>query len=389
MQDLMIPVNSDGPMHLPAHLAGLGLGVGQQLMATIGDSRNRIGLKGSRFRQVINGQEVGVWDENYLDVIIVGVVPTNSRIFYEGRYQQGGDNQPPTCYSVDDITPADDVKNKQSDKCATCPQNIKGSRTTEGGQATKACGYFRRIAILLPGDSTLYYIDVKAMGLFGESHANVNRFSLNDYAKFLSSRGVDASVLVTRLSFDTDQSVPKLLFKPERYITEDEASMVMELSRGNEIQEYLTINMKTVDISQEVSPDASAEEVAEPEAPAPTPARQAPPAARTAPQAAPRPAPATQAAPQPRPAPAATQAAPAQRPAAAPAPRQAAPAARAAAPAQRQAAPAQRQAAPARQPVTIDNGVVQPATAPAPATRAQPVEVATGEVGDILAELGL
>lgn len=309
---------------LPAHLQGQGLGVGTALMAAIGDMRNRIGLKGNRFRQIVQGQEVGVFDENYLDVIIVGVVPSLSRLFYKDKYKNSGDNSPPTCYSVDNVTPADDVKQKQNPICGTCQQNVKGSAFTEDGYATKACGYFRRLVVMLPGDVSLYTLDVKSMGLFGESQKERGLFNLNEYAKFLNNNGVDASVLITRLSFDTEQSVPKLMFKALCYISESEVIDVKQVSEGGQIEEYLLINMKTVDLSgEQVLTDETGDDV---EAEQPeiqqAPVRQAPPA-QTAPttrQAAPT-RPATTAP---------AQTAPARQPA----------------PAQRQTAPVQRQQAP-------------------------------------------
>lgn len=375
----------DQPSQLPAHLQGIGIGVSQQLMAAIGDVRNRIGMKGNRFRQILQGKEMGVFDENYLDIILVGVVPTVSRIFYEGAYSATGKNKGPSCYSVDSNDgPPPDVKHPQSVKCADCPQNVKGSKIAENGMATKACGYFRRIAFFLAGDTegVMYYADVKAMGLFGDSNKSLNKFNMNDYAKVLQSRGIDASVLVTRLSFDTDSSVPKLYFQPLRYISPEEAAVVMRLAEGEEIKAYLEINMNTVDISAEQAADeAPAEEVAQPAAPAP--------------QAAPKP----QQAPQ--------QAAPAPQQAQAPKPQ---------APAQ--AAPARPQQAPAQRTTTVqvDSGVQAPAQQAAkpqsvqqpaqarpqaPAQQAAPKPVVTqpapvvqevtsdAELNDILAELGM
>lgn len=370
MSNELAIVAGGGPLSLPAHLQGVGLGTTQNLMAAIGDSRNRIGLKGNRFRQVINGQEVGVWEENYLDVIIVGVVPTVSRLYYAGKYKQGGDNAPPTCYSVDNIVPNDDVIQKQSPKCETCPQNIKGSRVTDDGHQTKACGYFRRMAVILPGDTTLYYVDIKAMGLFGDSYKQLNKFSMNDYAKYLNTHGVDASVLVTRLSFDTDHSVPKLLFQPLRFLDVDEAAAVRQIGEGNEVQEYLTINMKTVDISQEqAAPDT---DVPEPDA-----TQAAPAAAPAAAQARPQAAPATQAAPKPTPAQRPAQAAPQQ--AAKPAPK----------PVAKPGPGKLVQPAKAVEGVLVDNNVAQP-TKQAPATQVAAQEISSdNELADLLADLDL
>lgn len=289
--------NASSSANLPAHLQGLGLGTTQSLMAIIGDQLNRIGLKGCRFRQFVAGNEVGIWEENFLDVIIVAVVPTLSRIYYAGKFKQSGDNDPPTCYSPDNVAPPLDLATRQSDACATCPQNIKGSKVTDEGMETKACGYFRRLVVMLPGDPTLYRIDVKAQGLFGDSHDKLNKYSLNDYAKFLNARGVDASLLVTRLTFDTDISTPKLLFSPTRYITQEEAADVQSFVNSKTLEDYLAISFKTIDLSKETpAPEADV-----PAAAAPTVQAQA------APQTQPQRAAATSAPQTARPTPTATQ----------------------------------------------------------------------------------
>ena len=241
--------------HLPAHLQGYDSGLSKTLMEAVGTALNRIGTKGSRFRQIVRGVEEGVWEENYLDVIIVGAVETVSRRFYPSTYQQGGDNAPPSCYSVDGVVPAADVKLKQADKCQQCPQNIKGSKTSDNGVKAKACSYFRRLVVMLAGDpeGIIYRLDVTAMGLFGESHEKEQRYALNDYSKALANRHMDAGAVVTRLSFDTDQSVPKLLFQPLRYISEQDVACINAIHGTGELPAYLDVSMKTVDISGETA----------------------------------------------------------------------------------------------------------------------------------------
>lgn len=248
-----LALNLNQALQLPAHLQGTELNVSAGLLATVGMGGNRIGLKGNRFRQIINGKEEGVWDENYLDVIIIGAVPHISRVFYEGVYQQDVKTAP-TCYSADGVAPPDDVKNKQSTKCDICPQNQKGSKIVNG-QKLKACAYFQRLVIMLAGDpeGVKYTLDVKAMGIFGESHANVNKFNIRDYTKLLANRGADVATLVTRLSFDTDESVPKLLFAPQRFINAEELEVVQASVGTPELENMLKINMTTVDFSGEVT----------------------------------------------------------------------------------------------------------------------------------------
>ena len=254
MSNDMILSNTNA-FQLPAHLQGANVNVSEGFLATIGTGGNRIGLKGSRFRQIVNGKEEGVWDENYLDVIILGAVPAISRIFYEGAYEQDTKTAP-NCYSADGIAPADDVKNKQAEKCATCPQNQKGSKIANG-QKVKACGFFQRVVLMLAGDTEgmTYTLDIKSMGIFGESHPNINKYNIRDYTKLLANRGADMGMVVTRLSFDTDSSVPKLLFSAARFVEPEELAVVQMKVASEEVKRLLQINMSTVDLSGEVDGD--------------------------------------------------------------------------------------------------------------------------------------
>ena len=232
---------------LPAHLQGVNLGITTQLKQGMFTGGNRIGLRNSRFRLIVAGVEEGIIEENYLDVIFLSAAPAVSRVYYKDAYKQG-ENAPPVCFSADGIVPHNDVKQKQSDKCATCPMNIKGSKVSDG-QKYKACGYFRRVVVMLAGDvedKRVFKLDVKGQGIFGDSSAAAK--SLNDYIKALDTRGVDAGQVVTRIKFDLDASVPKLLFAPQRYIDSDELAVVQDLIVSDEVKNMAEVSMSTVDL---------------------------------------------------------------------------------------------------------------------------------------------
>ena len=244
---------------LPAHLQGVNLGITTQLKQGMFTGGNRIGLRNSRFRLIVAGVEEGIIEENYLDVIFLSAAPAVSRVYYKDAYKQG-ENAPPVCFSADGIVPHNDVKQKQSDKCATCPMNIKGSKVSDG-QKYKACGYFRRLVVMLAGDvedKRVFKLDVKGQGIFGDSSAAAK--SLNDYIKALDTRGVDAGQVVTRIKFDLDASVPKLLFAPQRYIDSDELRVVQDLIVSDEVKNMAEVSMATVDLSSEDAGDAGSEE---------------------------------------------------------------------------------------------------------------------------------
>lgn len=281
----MIVLNA--PMQLPAHLAGVNLGVTDKLMEGIFQGGDRIGLKGSRFRLIVNGKEEHVREENYLDVILLNAAPAVSRAYYAQAYKQG-ENQAPACYSADGIVPCADAKSIQNDKCATCPQNIKGSKIADGNQY-KACGYFRRLVIMLAGDTEhrrVYKLDVKSQGLWGEGakfNDGSEAFALNEYLKAVSNRGLDLGLVVTRLSFDTNSSTPKLLFRPSRFVDAAELTAVQSLVGTDEVVKLAEVTMATVDLSGE-EPTAGDTQQEATQAPA---AQTATPVAQTATQAAP------------------------------------------------------------------------------------------------------
>ena len=273
----------DQPANLPTHLQGFNSGISKDLMLG-GIGRNRIGLKGNRFRLIVSGQEEAVLEQTSLEVIIVGAAPGVSRLYFEGSYSED-EKVRPVCYSPDGVTPGADVTHPQSIKCANCPQNQKGSKITQDGTKTKACGYLKRLAVVLVGDDQhrLFQLDGKAMTIFGDGEPNRNLFTLNEYAKKLNTRGYDVAHLVTKLSFDISSSVPKLYFSPVRTITPDEAVWVQDIVNSEDVKLITTISAIT-DASDTATEEPAAAPVAAPApAPAPTPAPQA---AKPAPVAA-------------------------------------------------------------------------------------------------------
>lgn len=305
--DLMIM--GDGPMSLPAHLQGVDTGVSKALLSGMFVGGNRIGLKNSRFRLIVGGQEEGIIEENYLDTILLNAAPAVSRVFYAGAYQQGV-NVPPTCYSADGVAPPQDLPGKQSDKCMNCPQNVKGSKISDGHKY-KACGFFRRLVLMLAGDiddRRVYKLDAKAGSLWGDNSPTAK--NLNDYIKSLETRGVDAGHVVTRMSFNLEASVPTLVFRPFRYVTPEELDAVRDLVVSDEVVRLAEVSFATLDTSNEEPTAELPTAQTQQEAPQQAPVQAATPVAQTVQTARPaqtvqRPTPVT------RPAPVVQRAAPA------------------------------------------------------------------------------
>jgi hypothetical protein len=206
---------------LPSHLRRGQLS--ETTKALMGTGNKRISIEGGSFRLVVGGQEVAVKEERYMNVIVVRAAEHNSRTFYEGTYVKGSKAKP-TCWSDDSITPHDDVKNPQSNTCATCPQNIKGSAAQGEG---RACRYQRRMAVLLENDvhGDIYALSIPAASIFDNGEGR--KMGLQQYARFLGGHGIDINAVVTEMRFDTSATAPKLNFSAVRPLEEAEWNTVV------------------------------------------------------------------------------------------------------------------------------------------------------------------
>jgi len=221
---------------------------------SLGDeSAPRISLKGSMFRFIEKGKEVGVHPSRELEVVIVGSTANVGRVFYKQAYDPSG-KAAPDCYSKDGKTPAADAKEKQSAKCAGCPQDTKGSGKSIGGKQTKACAYKKRIVVAPTDLSKVYALDVSAQSLFDDGNPAQNQFGLKGYIEYLRQgrpglpNGVDPRIIKTKVSFDTNSSVPKLFFGiagPNAWLTQEQMLKAHEVSQSEEVQNIIDEGVAT------------------------------------------------------------------------------------------------------------------------------------------------
>ena len=229
--------------------------------ALMGNSNKRISIEGGSFRLIVGGQEVAVKEERYMNVIMLRAADTNTRTFYEGTYVKGSKAKP-ACWSSDSVSPHEDVKNPQSSKCATCPQNIKGS----GQNDSRACRFQRRLAVLLENDihGDIYAMSIPAASIFDNGEGR--KMGLQQYARFLGGHGIDVNAVMTEMRFDTNATAPKLTFSAVRPLEEEEYNTVLE--RKDEQFAIDAVTMTVSQLDEVVEPAAE-----ETQAPAPQPAR--------------------------------------------------------------------------------------------------------------------
>jgi pyruvate/2-oxoglutarate dehydrogenase complex dihydrolipoamide acyltransferase (E2) component len=204
-----------GDLAIPDYLKG----VDNITRALAGSAGKSISIKGSVWRMVVGGEEVSQAESRALEVVVLGAALKTHRTYYEGAYEEGKDT-PPVCWSADGVAPNEEVpeETRQSNSCATCPQNIAGS----GRDNSRACRYSRRLAVALANDITgnIYRLQLPATSLFGKPEGG--KMPLDAYAKFLAGHQVPITGVVTEMKFDTAAAVPTVRFRAVRPLTRPE-----------------------------------------------------------------------------------------------------------------------------------------------------------------------
>ena len=235
-----------------------------------GESTNRLSIKGMRFRLVVAGQEK-VLDQNYIDAVVVNAIPHVSRVWFKGAYNPEAETTGPTCRSRDGIKPDGDIPladRGHPTACAACSNNIKGSGTNGTG---KACSYKKRVVLIAASDlrdgvqPLPYAFDVNAMTIFGDGRPEEQKYSLQEYFKILAAprngapSGIPVQCLVTRLSFDTSASVPKLFLSPSpgepasgyaSFLTSEQLAKVTELAKTEAVIRMLNEELVGAPVSE-------------------------------------------------------------------------------------------------------------------------------------------
>jgi hypothetical protein len=312
---------------LPAHIAE----INEQSNIVPRQQIDTLSFRGKVWRVTADGDENVVLGKDgdpvqSVKVIVLDYNKARSRSFYPPYVE--GQSKPPICWSNDGVAPDNDVQEKQSPTCATCPNAVKGSKITDAGKQTTACAQFKR-AVVVPAavpDFKPLLVKIPQTSMWDKDNKENEQkgfYAFDQYMDMLKSRGVNhTAAVVTKVKFDPRTAYPKLLFAADGWLPEQIAPNIKRQLSEN--KEKIDALMKVVDLSEAAplapSPDEYTAPAAQAAAPAPAAAQAAPVAPAQAAPAAPaaaaaRPRPASPRARAAAPAPAAAAA-----PAAAPAP---------------------------------------------------------------------
>lgn len=179
-----------------------------------GPSFPTLSIKGKVFTIVKGGERKTLMRPDDEDEVLQNInlavlrANTKARVFYAKAYsEEDSDGAIPTCRSDDGVAPADDVEEKQSKKCAVCPQAVWGTgRPGADGQPGRgtACAPVARLAVADPDKldaPLLLRVPVGSRKFFAEA------------VKKAEQRGIPYNALVMKVGFDP-AAVFSLTFKP-------------------------------------------------------------------------------------------------------------------------------------------------------------------------------
>lgn len=230
----------------------------------------RISIRAGRYRLVEDGVETVVGTE--MNVVIVGVNPRVSKIFYGRPYDPNATDARPDCFSHDGIKPDASIASPVHLNCASCPNNVLGSRINPTGAKSKLCADQRHLAVVPAADpSKIYGFTVPVSGMKG----------LREYFTHLQNYNMQPNDVVTELSFDANASFPRILFAQKGFVGENAVAKVDAIVASGEVKE-ITRAVPLGTYNKALAAPVAAPAISAPTTPAapaaPVPAAQAAPA---------------------------------------------------------------------------------------------------------------
>lgn len=156
----------------------------------------------------------------YLYLVILRSPQYTAKAYYQGNYDADNEEgKTPICFSSTGIIPDAGCAQPQCKDCKTCPKNAWGSAVDASGKGTKgkACRDAVRLAVAARdalNDPMLLRVPPTSIK------------SLSEYGSKLNKRNVPYRAVLTKVSFDPNETAQKLVFDAVGILTEAEYNEV-------------------------------------------------------------------------------------------------------------------------------------------------------------------
>lgn len=255
-------MSNDLILAIQNQLASVQTGLDDDTLAVAGSgtSNKRISIKGSVFRKIVGGKEVGNIEDRHMNIVFVKMAHNPSRTYYAESYKESTKISP-VCWSSDAKKPDPEVKNPVAATCDKCQWSVKG--TGQDGKGT-ACRLSWRTAVVLPTDPTgdVMQLVIPAASVFGDEESG--RWPFRSYVQMLASHNISAQAVVTKMSFDTKASAPRILFNPVAAVSVEDLAVIRSqgASPAAESAVKMSVYHRDDEAQPEVTPASSPVEVA-------------------------------------------------------------------------------------------------------------------------------
>jgi hypothetical protein len=211
-----------------------------------------LGVKGKVWAISLNGETTNLTKEvdgdevplSVMRVVVLDYAQRRGRSYYEGNYDPANTSKP-KCWSDDGISPSTGVAEPQASKCASCPMSVKGSKITDTSKATTACAQ-HRILVVVPANkldfAALRFKIAVTSDYDGQSPELEAQgwYAFNNLLDLMRSKGVQhTAALVIKMKFDPNAAYPKVIFSPDRWLSDAELAIVRDRVKSDEVKNLL------------------------------------------------------------------------------------------------------------------------------------------------------
>jgi hypothetical protein len=227
-----------------------------------------IALDGQKHKMQRRNQDGDLEPLPIMKVVILDYAKQRGRAYYEGEYDpanvsapvcwsddgEAPDNSLPGPYTAQQMTDLKIVQGtsrKISEKCASCPMAVKGSKVIPGtNKAVTACAQHRMLAVLpdptmgLPAALQVPLRMKIAMTSDWDKQSPDQQqqgwLAFSNFVDWINARGVKhTAAMITKMKFDPEAAYPKIFFSAERYLEANELGVVTPLIHNDDVKKLL------------------------------------------------------------------------------------------------------------------------------------------------------
>lgn len=195
-----------------------------------------ISIKDDRFAFVDEGGERTPHPTFTLKVIIIGSNPGVSRVYWGRPYEGVDTDEPPKCWSDNQIGPSSMSPEPQHLTCSGCPKAQWGSAVSNmTGKGIPACSERKKIAVIVPEHNSE---QVWLLTLPPTSRGNFGAYIKKLASHSMGGRQVQAFDVVTELSIEGKE----LQFKPAQQVTPEVQERIIKIWKEGKTKEVTGAN---------------------------------------------------------------------------------------------------------------------------------------------------